>query len=245
MCTFACAKGQQELEERITICECAHSNVLNLNQKLVIPDERFKCILPVIHVDETFLVGIKFWKKLLQQWAGQVKSRQAVLLVDESLEVVIADLTLPCWGPIEAFIQASELLRQIQAHLLDGAEFPVKGTSLAETATECFSKSYFWIRLSSLVRVFTRHQPLEIWQLDLSSLEKVKQLVQPVQLGGLNQGWINLQNIRKWVSKIIFWNKPVEISIKALECFFNRDVLLHDPVFYLTDDSALPVKVVF
>lgn len=111
-------------------------------------------------------MGIKFWEKFLQQWAGQVKSRQAVLLFDENLEVVIADLTLPCRGSIEAFIQTSELLRQIQAHLLDGAEFPVKGTSLAETATECFRESYFLIGLSSLVRVFIRHQPLEIWQLD-------------------------------------------------------------------------------
>lgn len=131
---LGCAEGQEELEDGLTVGKHVLQGVFQLNQKLVVPDKLFECILPVVDVDETFLVRIKLRKEPLQQWHGQVESLQAILRLNERFEHFKWNLarTLACL--IKAFVKAAKGLGQSQAHLLDGVKLPVKGADVLEAS---------------------------------------------------------------------------------------------------------------
>ena len=52
------AEGQKKLEQGLTVRKRCLCDVLNLNQDLVLPRERFECTFPVVDVNESLFMRV-------------------------------------------------------------------------------------------------------------------------------------------------------------------------------------------
>ena len=58
---------KEELEDRVAARECGSHDVLKLNLELIAGIERLEGVLPVVNVQESFLMWVKFREELLDQ----------------------------------------------------------------------------------------------------------------------------------------------------------------------------------
>ena len=58
---------KEELEDRVAARECGSHDVLKLNLELIAGIERLEGMLPVVNVQESFLMWVKFREELLDQ----------------------------------------------------------------------------------------------------------------------------------------------------------------------------------
>lgn len=87
-------------------------------------------------------------------------------------------------------------------------------------------------------------ESLEVGDLYLISLVEVHELEESVEFDLLDFFFLNSEDALEAPLEIILQYESIEVSIKALECLFNSDILLDDPLLDLLYDGVFPIKTI-